>query len=194
MPRQGDRDRSPCPGLPFLCIPPFWAPGSTLSSHPPLLIQPVPPGLCRGLAILRALPPTPTRRGGQRETHSSLCHFPSWAAKGPRRQPPTPSLFAHLCLFSFPPRPPLCEPHPPAPLMLCRWEQGSPGAPAPLSAFLRLSHSRPSLQGSLHRDKHSSLKRGPGVTKMVSWSEFSRGWASPGIPGLGAQAKGCFQD
>lgn len=134
MPRQGDRVRSPCPGLPFLYIPPLLVSGSTLSSHPPLLIQPVPPGLCRGLAILRALPPTPTRRGGQRETHSSLCHFPSWAAKGPRRQPPAPSLFAHLCLFSFPPRPPLREPHPPAPLMLCRWEQGSPGAPAPLSA------------------------------------------------------------
>lgn len=44
----------------------------------------------------------PPRAG---ETHSSLCHFPSWAAKGPGPQPPAPSLCS-LCLFSFPPRHP----------------------------------------------------------------------------------------
>lgn len=30
------------------------------------------------------------------------------------------------------------------------------------------------------------------MTKMVSWSEFSRGWASPRIPGLGGTDQGLF--
>lgn len=63
------------------------------------------PGPSWVLAILRALPPT--RVGDeQRETHSSLCHFPSWAAKGPRLQPPAPSLSAHYVYSHFLPGPP----------------------------------------------------------------------------------------
>jgi hypothetical protein len=88
--------------LPFCCQTP--PPARSLG-----LFQHVPPGLCWGLASLRALPPTPMW-DRERETHSSLCHFPSWAAKGLRPQPPTPSLSTCLCLFSCPPQfpPPSC--------------------------------------------------------------------------------------
>lgn len=93
----------PRTALPVYPPTPLRLSGSTLSSHPLLLIQHVPPGLCWGLAILRDLPPTPMQGRVEGNTFLIVCHFPSWAAKGLRRQPPAPPLSAHLCLFSFPP-------------------------------------------------------------------------------------------
>lgn len=68
----------------------------------------------------------PRARG---ETHSSLCHFPSWAAKGPGRSPrPFPLLTVFILISSLPPTK---NPHPAAPLMLHRWEQGRRLGPSP---------------------------------------------------------------
>lgn len=122
--RSGDW-RGPRVVLPA-CQPPFAA--QTLApTPPPSNASPA----CAPLAPVRVWPFSglripPPRGGRQRETHSSLCHFPSWAAKGLRLQPPAPSLQL-ACVYShfLRPGPPLLENlHPPAPLMLCRWEQG----------------------------------------------------------------------
>ena len=96
----------------------------------------------------------PPRAG---ETHSSLCHFPSWAAKGPGPQPPAPSLCS-LCLFSFPPRHPPKNPHPAAPLMLHRCERGRRLGPSP---FLpRVSCGPPPATGAIGE---GSFQRVPAV-------------------------------
>ena len=102
----GDGD-GPHPELPFLPAP-----------RPPCCPEPHPHspqlGLCP-LAPLGVWPFSglclPPRAG---ETHSSLCHFPSWAAKGPGRSPPPlPPLLTVFILISSlpPPRTPPQLPH-----------------------------------------------------------------------------------
>ena len=112
------------------------------------------PGPSWALAVLRA--PPPTRAGDeQRETHSSLCHFPSWAAKGPRLQPPAPSLSARCVYSHFLPGP-LENPRPAAPLMLYRWEQGSPLGPSPFLPWVSCSPGQP---GPSERGASSKCRR-----------------------------------
>lgn len=148
---QGRDWRGPRAVLPA-CQPPFAAQTLGLTLHPPP--HAVPPGPCWGLAILRALRPTPVR-GRQRETHSSLCHFPSWAAKGLRLQPPAPSLQL-ACVYSHFLRPSSPQNlHPPAPLMLCRWERsGCWPQRFPALDFLQPSQAGTTERGASTKCRH----------------------------------------
>lgn len=132
----------PAQGCPSCLSPlPFAAQTPALTAPAPMLFQHVPPGPCWGLAILRALPPTPMR--GRAEGNTFLIvSLPFMGCQGAEATAPHPFPLAYLCLFSFPPQPPLRTPTPPAPLMLCRWEQGRPSWPQSLPAldFLQPGH------------------------------------------------------
>lgn len=121
------------------CHPPLCCPDPPPSTAPtPMLLQHVPPGPCWGLAILRALPPTPVR--GRAEGNTFLIvSFPFMGCQGAEAAAPHPFPLVRLCLFSFPPQPPLRTPTPPAPLMLCRWEQGGPRGPSPFLPWISCS-------------------------------------------------------
>ena len=117
-------------------LPPF---GSLLSQHPlqwcssmcPLAPVGVWPfsGLC--------LPPP---RGGRAEGNTFLIvSLPFMGCQGAEAAAPRPFPLCSLCLFSFPPRPPLRTPTPPAPLMLCRWEQGGHLGPSPFLPWVSCS-------------------------------------------------------
>lgn len=76
--------------------------------------------------------------GAGRGKHIPHCvSLPFMGCQGAEAAAPRPFPLCSLVfiLISSPPPPHPTEPHPPAPLMLCRWKQGSPGAPAPLPAL-----------------------------------------------------------
>lgn len=125
--------------LPFLPAPPIQfpaltAPGLVLFSMCPLAPVGVWPfsGLC--------LPPPRGGRGGRAEGNTFLIvSLPFMGCQGAEAAAPRPFPLRSLCLFSFPPRPPLRTPTPPAPLMLCRWEQGGHLGPSPFLPWISCS-------------------------------------------------------
>ena len=99
------QERCPAwPGLPFLPGSPLLAPYS--HSTPSSGVPACAPWPLLGSGHSQGSASHPHAGDGQRETHSSLCHFPSWAAKGLRPQPPAPSLSAHCVYSHFLPGPP----------------------------------------------------------------------------------------
>lgn len=127
------------PRLPWGAPPAGTRFGSPLSQHPlwccssmcPLAPVGVWPfsGLC--------LPPP---RGERAEGNTFLIvSLPFMGCQGAEAAAPRPFPLRSLCLFSFPPRPPLRTPTPPAPLMLCRWEQGGHLGPSPFLPWISCS-------------------------------------------------------
>lgn len=123
------------PSVLLLRPPPSQSPLRCCSSMCPLAPVGVWPfsGLC--------LPPP---CGGQAEGNTFLIvSLPFMGCQGAEAAAPRPFPLAHLCLFSFPPWPPSRTPTPPAPLMLCRWEQGGPLSPSPFLPWISCSQAMP---------------------------------------------------
>lgn len=96
-------ERPACPGVPLLPAP-VLVPRSP--STPSGAVPACAPWPRLGSGHSQGSASHPHAGNGQRETHSSLCHFPSWAAKGLRPQPPAPSLSASCVYSHFLPGPP----------------------------------------------------------------------------------------
>lgn len=93
------------PGLSFLPVTPFCCPDPRPHALPPpapMVSQRVPPGPCWGLAILRALHPTPVRGTAEGNTFL-IVSLPFMGCQGAEAAAPRPFPLARLCLFSFPP-------------------------------------------------------------------------------------------
>lgn len=130
MDRKGAPPALGCPSCP---APPFWL--LPLLAPPPVLFQHVPPGPCWGLAILRALPPTPTRGDGRAEGNTFLIvSLPFMGCQGAEAAAPRPFPLRSLFILISSPAP-LANPHPACPTDALQMGARRPLRPQPLPAL-----------------------------------------------------------